>query len=196
MTCDQKKELLKALYEEYALCAPCPFLHTEPFHKVFGEGNSSATLMLIGEAPGAEEDRVKRPFVGRSGKLLDSMLLRCGLTRNDVFITNIVKCRPPNNRTPLPEEITDATKSLLRKEIELIKPRVICTLGAVATRLFMPHHDTLSRIRGKAIFFKQRNLTLIPTYHPAYILRNPSALPAVLADFQHALRLINTDDTQ
>ncbi len=184
---DQKKRLLQELYQRHTHCAPCPFLHENACHRVFGEGNVDATIMLIGEAPGADEDRLKRPFVGRAGRLLDRMLGEVGIARESVFITNIVKCRPPQNRTPLPHEITLEIKALLRSEIELIRPRVICTLGAVATGLFMPHCGPLGAVRGTSILFKELQLILLPTYHPAYILRNISAMPIVLADLQKAI---------
>src|SRR6185436_15278263 len=111
----EKKTLqLRQLYDLNRLCSPCPFCKTEDNHKVFGEGSPLATLMFIGEAPGADEDRLKRPFVGRSGKLLDKLFEQAGFSRKNVYITNIVKCRPPGNRTPIPDEISPTAKKLLK----------------------------------------------------------------------------------
>lgn len=184
---DQK---LKELYRQNAPCDPCPFGKTEAQHKVFGEGDPYATIMLIGEAPGADEDRLKRPFVGRSGKLLTALLEKLGSSREEVFITNIVKCRPPNNRTPLPSEISPETKQLLKNEIAIIRPRVICTLGSIATQLFLQQQFVaLGRVRGKPIDFPALNLVVLPTYHPAYVLRNPPAVQQLEADLKLALEL-------
>lgn len=184
-----KDLLLSTLYADHTPCSPCPFLHTTEQHRVFGEGNKDAAIMFIGEAPGAEEDRLKRPFVGRAGKLLDSLLASINVTRDAVFITNIVKCRPPHNRTPAPHEISAEMKLLLKKEIQIICPRVICTLGAVATRLFVREFTALSTVRGKEVPFSQGNLIVIPTYHPAYVLRNPAAEKILQHDIQHALKV-------
>jgi uracil-DNA glycosylase family 4 len=184
-----RAQKLKALYERNEMCSPCSFGQQDPKHKVFGEGNPFARIMLIGEAPGAEEDRLKRPFVGRSGKLLTVLLEKAGMLRADVFITNIIKCRPPNNRTPLPSEITPEVKQLLKEEISLIKPRVICTLGSVATQLFIQQPVAMSRVRGKPIEFPGLNLAVIPTYHPAYVLRNPAAADLLEHDLKTAITL-------
>jgi len=181
-----KQRALAELYASQALCSPCPFGKQEERHKVFGEGNPDARLMFIGEAPGAEEDRLKRPFVGRSGKLLDKIFKQAGFSREDVFITNIVKCRPPNNRTPTPEEISPAMKQLLKQEIAIVRPRIICTLGAVATQLFFPQPIMMSKVRGKPLHFAQSHITLIPTFHPAYALRNTDAEKLLVLDIIHA----------
>lgn len=183
-----KEQKLHVLYTQNRACPTCPFGKQESNHKVFGEGTADAKIMLIGEAPGAEEDRLKRPFVGRSGKLLEKLLLRLGITRPEVFITNIVKCRPPNNRTPLPHEISAEAKKMLKDEILIIKPRVICTLGSTATRLFVPENIPMSQLHGKPIEFPAAHVIVIPTYHPAYILRNPPAEKLLEADLRAVLR--------
>jgi uracil-DNA glycosylase family 4 len=179
-----KEQALAELYAKNRDCPACLFGKQEPNHKVFGEGPANATIMFIGEAPGAEEDRLKRPFVGRSGKLLEKTLLKLGVTRPEVFITNIVKCRPPDNRTPLPHEITSEAKKILKDEIKIIKPRVICTLGIVPTRLFITENIAMSQLHGKPIRFPGAHLIVIPTYHPAYILRNASATPLFESDLK------------
>lgn len=185
-----KEQKLRELYVQNRACPSCLFGKEEANHKVFGEGSVNAQLMLIGEAPGAEEDRLKRPFVGRSGKLLDKILLKIGTSRPEVFITNIVKCRPPNNRTPLPHEISAEAKTMLKNEILIVKPRVICTLGSTATKLFTPENTTISQVRGRPIPFAAAGLVVIPTYHPAYILRNPAAEKFLENDLRLALSII------
>lgn len=187
----KKQRALANLYAAQAFCSPCPFGKQEERHKVFGEGNPDANLMFIGEAPGADEDRLKRPFVGRAGKLLNKLIEQAGFSREDVFITNIVKCRPPNNRTPMPNEISPAMKQLLKQEIAIVRPRVICTLGAVATQLFFPHPITMSKVRGKPLHFPQSNITLFPAFHPAYALRNHDAEKVLARDIIDAFELAN-----
>jgi len=187
---------LQELYNAARICMPCPFGKTEKDHKVFGEGDPSALVMLIGEAPGAEEDRLKRPFVGRSGKLIDTLLHASGHVRSEVFITNVVKCRPPGNRTPLPNEITDNMKALLKEEIMLIKPKVICTLGSVATQIFFKEPIAISQVRGKPIRFINPNVVVIPTFHPAYVLRNQKAEILLSSDLKLAFELAENTQTE
>jgi len=142
---------------------------------VFGEGNINCQVMFIGEAPGAEEDRLVRPFVGRSGKLLDKMIESLGWKRSDVYITNIVKCRPPDNRDPLPAEI-EAYKPYLAKQIEIINPKVIATLGRFSMNYFLPLAK-ITRDQGKAYkmighsMSNQKGLMIFPLFHPAAVLR-------------------------
>ncbi len=182
-----KKQLLERLYAPYNQCARCPLGKLGRTHVVFGEGNPDASLMFIGEAPGQEEDIQARPFVGRSGKLLTRVLEAFGVSREQVFITNIVKCRPPNNRKPFPGESKTCKNLLLLNQIKIIKPRVICTLGAAALEGLLEKEVKISQTRGKAIVFD--STTLIPTYHPAYILRNPKELKALIKDIELALSL-------
>jgi len=191
---DKKNIQLRQLYNINKDCNPCIFGKIEHNHKVFGEGSPLATLMFIGEAPGADEDRLKRPFVGRSGKLLDKIFHHLGFSRNDVYITNIVKCRPPNNKTPLPEEITPEAKKLLKDEISIIRPHVICTLGAVSTQLFFKHPIKMSQVRGQQIQFEASKIILLPSFHPAYALRNKDAEKDLFNDILEAHRISKIDN--
>jgi uracil-DNA glycosylase family 4 len=152
-----------------------------------GEGNTSTSVVLVGEAPGATEARTGRPFVGQAGKLLDELLAVAGLRREDVFITNIVKCRPPKNRNPKPEEIAVCTPYLDR-QLEYIKPRIICCLGNFSTRYIMekygfgPHVDGISRIHGR--IFDTGTIMIMPLYHPAAALYNRSLRVELDEDFR------------
>ena len=153
---------------------------------VFGEGNLTAKLMFVGEGPGASEDSLGRPFVGKSGELLTKMIENVlKLKREDIYIANIVKCRPPNNRTPYEEEAYTCLP-YLQKQLEIIKPKIVVTLGATAYRYLTNDNTPITKIRGT--IHKKSNFTLIPTYHPSYLLRNPSAKKEVFED----LKLIYT----
>lgn len=150
---------------------------------VFGSGDPSADLLLVGEAPGQEEDLQGEPFVGRAGKLLDKILKAIGYTRDtNIFITNIVKCRPPDNRDPLPSEVEDCSP-YLNKQIELIKPKIIVALGKVAGKTFLKKDILLKEMRNKTHYFK--SIPLRVTYHPAALLRNPSLKKEAWKDFQY-----------
>ena len=147
---------------------------------VFGEGNLHAKLLFVGEGPGASEDSMGKPFVGRSGELLTKMIENVlHIKREDIYITNIVKCRPPNNRTPTPTEAHTCQPYLL-KQIEIIKPKLIVTLGATAYHYLTGDETVITKVRGT--LHKQNGYTLIPTYHPSYLLRNPSAKKEVWKD--------------
>ncbi len=146
-------------------------LHELSSNLVFGEGHPDARLMLIGEAPGEEEDLSGRPFVGRAGQLLDRVLASVGLDRDEIYITNIVKFRPPGNRNPRPEEIA-ASEPVLVDQIKLIRPQVIGTLGNVPTQYFLGTKDGITRTHGQ--WFDWHGIRVFPLYHPAYLLRNPS----------------------
>lgn len=155
---------------------------------VFGEGNPAAELVFVGEAPGADEDAQGRPFVGRAGQLLTKIIEAMGLSREEVYICNILKCRPPGNRNPEPDEIT-ACEPFLIRQLAAIRPRVICTLGTFAAHALLQSDSPVSVLRGR--FHDYQGLPLMPTYHPAYLLRNPAAKKQVWADVQlimHALR--------
>lgn len=155
---------------------------------VFGEGNPHADLLFIGEAPGATEDSSGKPFTGRSGELLTKMIENVlQLSRSDVYITNIVKCRPPNNQVPTPTQAHTCQPYLL-KQIELIKPKLIVTLGATAYHYLTGDETSITKIRG--ILHKQNGYTIIPTYHPSYLLRNPSAKKEVFEDLLKVKELI------
>lgn len=156
---------------------------------VFGSGNPDAQLMLVGEGPGRDEDEQGIPFVGKSGQLLNHIVEIVGITRNDIFISNVVKCRPPNNRKPTPAESKICKSLLLLNQIKIICPKVICTLGSVATQELLEQEVRITKIRGKQ--FKMSQITIIPTYHPAYILRNPKELNKLADDIRlaHSLSL-------
>lgn len=180
-----KKELLEKLYAPYTHCTLCPLGNLGRTRVVFGEGDPNAKLMFIGEGPGQEEDRLGRPFVGRSGQLLTRALEAVGISREQVYITNIVKCRPPQNRKPFPAEGKTCKNILLLNQIKVIEPQVICTLGAAALEGLLEKEVKISQVRGNAIVFNL--MTIIPTYHPAYILRNPKELKTLIKDIELAL---------
>lgn len=158
------------LRDSVAACTRCA-LHASRTQTVFGVGDKNADWMIIGEAPGAEEDRRGEPFVGRAGKLLDEMLRAVGQTRQSVFIANILKCRPPNNRDPKPEESAEC-RGYLQRQIELVQPRIIVAVGRIAAQLLLETDTPVGRLRGKT--HDLGGTPLIVTYHPAYLLRSPS----------------------
>ncbi len=190
-TKEYKQNLLNTLYAPYRKCMKCPLGNLGRTNVVFGEGNPDAALMFIGEAPGQEEDRLARPFVGRSGKLLNKVFELAKIERTDTFITNVVKCRPPSNRKPLELESTTCTNLLLFKQIKIINPKVICTLGASALQgLLGDYQIKISQVRGKPIVAtKLPGYIIVPTYHPAYILRNPKELTTLYEDICKAHQL-------
>ena len=137
---------------------------------VIGTGDCAARLVFVGEAPGGEEDLQGKPFVGRAGALLTKIIEAMGMTRERVYITNVLKCRPPNNRAPLPTEIAECRENVLR-QIDLIRPKVVCTLGKFASQTLLETDTPITHLRGR--FFDFRGIRLMPTFHPAYLLRNP-----------------------
>jgi DNA polymerase len=179
----ERRELLKAVYEEARECVRCP-LHQTRTNVVFGAGNANADLMFIGEAPGATEDRMGLPFVGQAGKLLEKLLGEIGMERKDVWITNVLRCRPPDNRDPHPNEI-EACSDYLDRTIDLIEPTVICTLGNFSTKLLRADTAGISRLHGKeeVRIVGPRAVRLYPLYHPAAALYTPSMLETLRADF-------------
>lgn len=186
---NHKQQLLDKLYAPYLKCIQCPLGKLGRSNVVFGEGNLDAELMFIGEAPGQDEDRLGRPFVGRSGKLLDKTLELAGIARKEVFISNVVKCRPPNNRKPTENEAYTCTNLLLFNQIKIIQPKVICTLGASALQGLINNYEIkISQLRGKPIVANNiPHVVIMPTYHPAYILRNPKELTSLYNDIEQAL---------
>jgi DNA polymerase len=174
---DGEQRIAKVL-EDLGACTRCR-LHTERSKLVFGEGNHEAQLVFVGEGPGVEEDKQGRPFVGKAGKLLDRMIAAIGFQRQAVYICNVVKCRPPGNRTPNPDEI-EVCSPFLISQIEAIRPRVVCALGACAARTLLGNSIAISRLRGKV--HNWRGLSLVCTYHPAYLLRNPEQKAAAWHD--------------
>lgn len=172
-------EPLEEIRREMVECRRCP-LCTGRRNIVFGVGNPRARLLFVGEGPGEEEDRQGEPFVGAAGRLLTRWIERIGFARRDVYIANIVKCRPPGNRAPLPEEAA-ACLPYLRRQIRAIRPEIICTLGAVALNCLLENNERITRTRGK--WRDLDGIPVLPTYHPAYILRNATREHEVLADF-------------
>ena len=168
-------------------CSRCK-LHTLGRKQiVFGVGNPQADLMFVGEAPGADEDIQGEPFVGRAGQLLTKIIEAIGLTRDDVYIANVIKCRPPQNRNPEPDEVEQCEPFLFR-QIDLIKPKVIVALGKFAAQSLLKTAEPITRIRGRE--FAYRDAILMPTYHPAYLLRNPSAKREVWEDMKRVRALL------
>ncbi|HYB27884.1 MAG TPA: uracil-DNA glycosylase [Solirubrobacteraceae bacterium] len=189
-TASERRELLKAVYEEARECTRCPLSQTRTT-VVFGAGNADADLMFIGEAPGANEDRMGLPFVGQAGKLLDKLLAEIGLDRKDVWICNVLKCRPPDNRDPNPNEI-EACQDYLRRQVDLIEPTVICTLGNFSTKLLREDTTGISRLHGReeVRIIGPRAVRLYPLYHPAAALYTPSTLEALRTDFHRIPELL------
>jgi len=177
-------QALEALRERLLDCESCG-LHEGRTNLVFGEGNPSSDLMFIGEGPGRDEDRTGRPFVGRAGALLTRIIQAMGLERHDVYIANIVKCRPPGNRDPEPDEIAGCLPNLER-QIDIIKPRVICALGRVATQTLVGERSGITALRGR--FFEYRGIRLMPTFHPAACLRQPSNKRLVWEDIKKVMK--------
>jgi uracil-DNA glycosylase family 4 len=185
-----RRERLVDLYRELQDCQKCPLAEGRTT-VVFGTGNADADLMFVGEAPGFHEDQQGKPFVGRAGKLLDQLLDEIGLTRKDCFVANTLKCRPPDNRDPLPAEI-EACRPHLERQIELIEPRVICTLGNFATKLLTGSPQGITRVRGvpQAHEIAGRPVFLYPIFHPAAALRTTAMLDQLRADFEAMPRLL------
>jgi DNA polymerase len=180
---NERREELVSVYREMCDTHACP-LRDVRTKLVFGAGNANADLMFVGEAPGASEDQQGLPFVGRAGKLLDELLMEIGIQRSDVFITNVICCRPPGNRDPLPEEI-EACKPYLYRKIELIEPKVICTLGNFATKLLTGDQTGITKVHGRPQEREVagRVLSLFPLFHPAAALRTDSVKQLLRGDF-------------
>jgi DNA polymerase len=185
-----RRELLKAVYDEARGCTRCP-LHQTRTQVVFGSGNANADLMFIGEAPGAQEDRMGLPFVGQAGKLLDKLLGEIGMERGDVFICNVLRCRPPDNRDPQPKEI-EACQDYLFRTVDLIEPTMICTLGNFSTKLLRADTTGITRLHGReeVRVIGPRAVRLYPLYHPAAALYTPSMLETLRADFSRIPAII------
>ena len=182
-------EALRTLREEIGPdCSRCKLHTLGRTQVVFGVGNPSADLMFVGEAPGADEDIQGEPFVGRAGQLLTKIIEAIGLKREDVYIANVIKCRPPGNRNPEPDEVEQCEPFLFR-QIDTVKPKVIVALGKFAAQCLLRTNDPITRIRGRE--FKYRDAILIPTYHPAYLLRTPSAKREVWEDMKRVRDLLS-----
>ncbi len=174
---------LKVVAGDVSGCHKCS-LSESRINTVFGTGDSNARLMFVGEAPGADEDKQGEPFVGRAGKLLTKMIEAMGLTREKVYIANILKCRPPKNRNPLPEEV-EQCEPYLKQQIKMIAPEVIIALGAVSAQTLLRTNVPISRLRGE--FHPYEDADLLPTFHPAYLLRNQNAKAEAWKDLQMAM---------
>ena len=178
---------LATLKEVVSVCKKCE-LHQTRTQTVFGVGNTNADWLIIGEAPGADEDKQGEPFVGRAGQLLNSMLLAMGLQREQVFIANILKCRPPDNRDPKPDEVV-ACESYLRQQIELIKPKIILAVGRIAAQNLLKVDTPIGKMRGNCYQYPDSELPVMVTYHPAYLLRSPREKRKVWEDLKLAMKL-------
>ena len=180
--------MLKELYEEMRDCQKCSLCQGRT-NLVFGAGNEKAEIVFVGEAPGYYEDKEGKPFVGQAGKVLDKLLDSIGLKREDVYIANVLKCRPPENRDPLPEEI-QTCKPYLFKQIEIIKPRVICTLGNFATQTILEKKVGITKVRGKPV--PVRNFFVFPLFHPAAALHQNWVLEPLREDFRKLKEFVDS----
>lgn len=180
---------LATLAAEVAACTLCDELAEKRTQTVFGVGNPRARLCFLGEAPGADEDRQGEPFVGRSGQLLTKIIEACQMRREDVYILNTLKCRPPGNRNPTPAE-SQQCRPFLNRQLELIQPDFICCLGAVAAQNLLETSEPIGSLRGR--LHDYRGIQVVCTYHPAYLLRNPAAKPQVWDDMKFLMREMGT----
>ncbi|MBI2059607.1 MAG: uracil-DNA glycosylase [Nitrospirae bacterium] len=179
------RETLDEVRSDLGECTRCK-LHKGRKKIVFGVGNPRSKIVFVGEGPGADEDEQGFPFVGRAGQLLTRMLKALGVRREDVYICNVVKCRPPNNRAPEPDEVTACSPFLLR-QIHSIRPAVVCALGSAAMQTLLKSTGSITKLRGQV--FEWEGTKLIPTFHPAYLLRNPRSEWEARADLKKALDL-------
>ncbi|MBI4265038.1 MAG: uracil-DNA glycosylase [Acidobacteria bacterium] len=180
-------EALSAIREDLGDCTRCKLHGLGRRQIVFGVGNPDADLMFVGEAPGADEDIQGEPFVGRAGQLLTKIIEAIGLRREDVYIANVIKCRPPSNRNPEPDEVEQCERFLFR-QIDTIGPQVIVALGKFAAQSLLRTADPITRLRGRE--YKYRDAILMPTYHPAYLLRTPSAKREVWEDMKRVRAIL------
>lgn len=189
---EERRERLIEVYREASVCTRCPLAGSRT-RVVFGNGDANAGLMFVGEAPGAEEDRQGLPFVGRAGRLLDELLGGIGLTRSDVFVGNVLKCRPPGNRDPQPEEI-ETCRPYLESQIALIEPRVIATLGNFSTKLLTGSQAGITRVHGtpQVHILGGRSVFVMPLFHPAAALRTPAVAEKLRQDFAKLPGLVAT----
>ena len=180
---------LRVIHENAGACVACS-LHETRTNPVFARGNPLSQLMVIGEAPGEEEDRTGEPFVGRAGKLLDVLLQAVGFPRNSVYICNVLKCRPPGNRNPLPNEV-ESCSGFLRSQIDAIAPKALLAVGKFAAQTLVQSEESIGRLRGQ--IHQYNGVPVVVTYHPAYLLRSPSATRVAWHDFQ-LLRSVLDDE--
>ncbi|HEY6214314.1 MAG TPA: uracil-DNA glycosylase [Vicinamibacterales bacterium] len=183
-------DALAAIRTDIGDCTRCKLHGMGRTQIVFGVGNPEADLMFVGEAPGADEDVQGFPFVGRAGQLLTKIIEAIGLKREDVYIANVIKCRPPGNRNPEPDEV-ETCEPFLFRQIDVIKPKVVVALGTFAARALLRTLDPISRLRGRV--YDYRGAKLIPTFHPAYLLRNPSSKREVWEDMKLVRKLLQSE---
>lgn len=183
-------ETLDALREQVRACRRCAELAPTRTQTVFGSGNPDARLCFLGEAPGADEDRTGEPFVGRAGQLLTKIIEACKLSRDEVYILNILKCRPPGNRNPSPEESGNC-QAFLARQLELIKPELVCCLGSVAAQNLLGTTESVGRLRRRVHDY--HGVKVFCTYHPAYLLRNPSAKKDTWDDMKRLMRHLGVE---
>ncbi len=181
---DERAGKLDELMKKALSCSRCA-LRGGCRQVVFGEGNPKARLVLVGEGPGGDEDRLGRPFIGRAGQLLDRILAAASLDREEVYITNVVKCRPPANRLPLQSEV-DSCRPYLERQLELIEPEIVVCLGALAARTLIDRKAMVTRIRGR--WHEKENYHIMATFHPAALLRDPNKKAPVWEDFKQVMK--------
>lgn len=187
---DPPEQRWRELECEVAACTACE-LHRTRTQTVFGTGSHSAKWMVIGEAPGASEDQQGKPFVGKAGQLLTEMLRALGLQRDEVFIANILKCRPPNNRDPKPSEV-DACEGFLKQQVAMVKPKIILAVGRIAAQNLLKTEAPVSRLRGRV--YRYGNIPLVVVYHPAYLLRSPIEKRKAWEDLQLAMNTVEAPE--
>lgn len=182
-----KQEHWDELRQRVSVCQKCA-LHEGRTQVVFGDGDVAADWLVIGEAPGAEEDRQGLPFVGRAGKLLNNMLLTLGLQRKQIYIANMLKCRPPNNRDPMPEEVAQCS-DYLRQQIGFIQPKIILVVGRIAAQNLLQTKTPIGKMRGMRYQYADTGIAVVVTYHPAYLLRSPREKKKAWQDMQFAMQV-------
>ena len=187
---DTRAVAFAVLRDEVAACTRCDELAGTRTQTVFGVGNPTARLCFLGEAPGADEDRQGEPFVGRAGQLLTKIIEACTLRREDVYILNVLKCRPPGNRNPLPTEAANC-RGFLDRQLELIEPEFLCCLGSVAAQTLLETTESIGRLRGR--FHEYQGIQVMCTYHPAYLLRNPPAKKQVWEDMKMLMQAMGVE---
>ncbi len=186
----ERPAALEVIRREVAACTRCAELASSRTQTVFGVGNPNARICFFGEAPGADEDRQGEPFVGRAGQLLTKMIQACGLKREDVYILNVLKCRPPGNRNPLPDEVMNC-RGYFERQLAIVRPEVICCLGAVAAKSLLCTEQSIGKLRGR--FHDYQGIPVVCTYHPAYLLRNPAAKVDAWEDLKMMMRRLGVE---
>jgi DNA polymerase len=181
---EQRRQELAALAQQVAACTRCPQLASTRTQTVFGVGPLDPDLCFVGEAPGADEDRIGEPFVGAAGQLLTRIIAACGMKREEVYICNILRCRPPGNRTPTPEEANNC-KEYLERTLDLVRPKFLCALGGTAVTHLLGTTVGISRLRGR--FLEYRGIPVMCTFHPSYLLRSPEKKKEVWEDMKTLL---------